>query len=190
MKEGLIKDVYELIIKEIQTLLSISYILMVGVGMLFNYKKYAEFSINIFQYADVFDFLIAPFEDYTIFIFSLISVIVPILLYMLDSFWRRKYPKNYRILNFGLNKKSWFNMYRRLTYTFLFIFYIFISAGIYAGITRKKIEKQAEITIKFSDNEIEKGIVIGKTKEIIFLLKGKKITAIPLTSVVKEIEIK
>ncbi len=57
MKEGLIKDSYELFIKEIQTLLTLAYVIAVGIGMLFNYKKYSEFEINIFEYGDAFDFL-------------------------------------------------------------------------------------------------------------------------------------
>jgi hypothetical protein len=39
MKEGLIKDSYELIIKEIQTAVTVAYILAVGIGMLFNHQR-------------------------------------------------------------------------------------------------------------------------------------------------------
>lgn len=55
-EQGLIKDAYELILKEIQSIVTVLYILMVGLGMLFNYQKYSEFGINIFEYADIFDF--------------------------------------------------------------------------------------------------------------------------------------
>ena len=46
MKEGLIKDAYELIIKEIQTIVTISYIIAVAVGMLFNFQKYFHMQSN------------------------------------------------------------------------------------------------------------------------------------------------
>lgn len=69
MKEGLIKDAYEALIKELQTILTIAYIFSVAIGMLFTYHKYNEFNINIFDYADILDFLIAPFSDFTIFWF-------------------------------------------------------------------------------------------------------------------------
>jgi hypothetical protein len=46
MKEGLIKDTYELIIKELQTVVTASYIIAVGIGMLLNYQKYSEFGIK------------------------------------------------------------------------------------------------------------------------------------------------
>ena len=80
MKEGLIKDTYELIFKEIQTVITIFYILIVGIGMLFTYHKYSEFGINIFDYADVFDFLVAPFSDFKILLFSTITITLVFLL--------------------------------------------------------------------------------------------------------------
>jgi len=66
MEKNSKKTTYEIIIKELQTVITISYLFTVGIGMLFKYHKYDEFGINIFEYADVFDFLIAPFSDFFI----------------------------------------------------------------------------------------------------------------------------
>ena len=46
------------------------------------------------------------------------------------------------------------------------------------------------INLKYSDNETINGILIGKTKDVIFLLQGKKVKAIPINSIIKEFEIK
>ena len=35
----------------------------IAIGMLFTFQRYDEFGINIFEYTDVLDFLIAPFGD-------------------------------------------------------------------------------------------------------------------------------
>ncbi len=72
MKEGIIKDKYEIVIKELQTIISILYIFAVGIGMLFNFQKFSEFGINIFEFADIFDFLIAPFSDFKILLFNVV----------------------------------------------------------------------------------------------------------------------
>lgn len=40
MKEGEIKDAYQSVVKEFQTVISILYILAVAIGMLFSYQKY------------------------------------------------------------------------------------------------------------------------------------------------------
>lgn len=190
MKEGLIKDAYELVIKEIQTLITISYIIAVGVGMLFNFQKYAEFEINIFDYGDVFDFLIAPFSDFYILLFAAISVLLVYLLIIFDSFWKRKWSESYSIANFRLDKKSWYNTYRGVLFTFIFILYLFNSADFYGRYTKEKIINQDNISVKMADNEVITGKLIGKTKEILFLLKRENVIAIPITSLVKEIKLK
>ncbi len=189
MKEGLIKNTYELLIKEFQTVITIFYILTVGIGMLFNYKKFAEFGINIFEYGDVFDFLIAPFSDYKIVVFALLSMVVPYLLYILDKYYKKNHAKAYEKMNAGWGKKIWYQQLMKFSYIFLIIFYVYISAMVYGKVLKHQIIKQSPIEIRFSDNEIKKGIMIGKTKDVVFLLIGDKVEAIPITSLVKEIQI-
>tara|TARA_B100000809_G_scaffold264793_1_gene321623 strand:+ start:1616 stop:2212 length:597 start_codon:yes stop_codon:yes gene_type:complete len=190
MKEGLIKDTYELVIKEIQTVVSISYALIVGIGMLFTYQKYSGFGINIFDYADVFDFLIAPFSDFKILLFSTATITLVITLFKLDAVWQRKYPKTYSKVNLGLDKKSWFSIYRYSLFAFMFISYLYLSADFYGKFTKKEIMSNSQISIKYSDNENIKGIIIGNTKDILFLLQNENVKAIPINSNVKEFEIK
>jgi hypothetical protein len=182
MKEGLIKDTYELIIKEIQTIITLLYLLAVGIGMLFNHQKYSEFDINIFEYSDVFDFLIAPFADFNIFLFALASSTVMFLLLRIDIFWKKKFPKSYSAAIFSLD--------RNITFAIGFILYLYISADFYGRFTKNEIENKEPITIRFEDNEVKSGKLIGKTKDILFLLKNDGVEAIPITSVVKEIKIK
>jgi hypothetical protein len=189
MKEGMIKDTYEDVLKEIQTVITISYIIAVGIGMLFNFQKYSEFGINIFDYADVFDFLIAPFSDFNILLFTIISLTLTYLLIKVDLLWKRKFPKSYSKQSFGWDKKTWYNSFRYISFTILFIFYLYISANYYGNISKKQILNQSSIKIRFSDNEFKKGKMIGKTKDVIFIMTGEKVEAIPITSLVKEIEI-
>jgi len=190
MKEGLIKDPYELILKEIQTVVTISYILIVAIGMLFTFQKYSKFGINIFDYADIFDFLIAPFSDFKILLFSTITIILVFFFFKLDALYQRKYPKNYSKMNFGWDKKKWFNFYRSSLLVFLFIFYLFLSADVYGKFTKKQIESDSPINLRYSDNENIQGIMIGKTKDILFLLQKEKVKVIPINSLVKEYDVK
>ena len=190
MKEGLIKDAYELIIKEIQTIITLLYLLAVGIGMLFNYQKYSEFDINIFDYSDVFDFLIAPFADFNILILALASRIDMFLLLRIDGFWKKKFPKSYSIASFGLDRKNWFNSFRYVSFAFGFILYLYLSADIYGKFTKNEIENREPITIRFEDNEVKTGKLIGKTKDILFLLKNDSVEAIPMSAGVNEIKIK
>ncbi len=190
MSEGIIKDAYEAIIKEIQTVFALLYVIAVGIGMLFNYQKYSEFGINIFDYSDVFDFLIAPFSDFKIMLFSVLSSALIFLLMRIDLYWKKKYPKSYSRANMGLDKKSWFDTSRYVMMGISFFLYLYVAANFYGMIVKTDVENQEPISIRFVDNEIKTGKVIGKTTSIIFLLKNEKVIAIPITALVKEIEIK
>lgn len=190
MKEGLIKDAYEAIIKEIQTVITICYLLTVGIGMLFNYQFYSEFGINIFDYSDVFDFLTAPFADFKILLFSMASIGVSFVLIRMDIIWYKKFPKFYSKIYFGLDKKSWFHTFRNISFGFSFIAYLYLSADFYGSHASSLIKEEEPVNIRFSDNEVKTGIMIGKTANVLFLLNDEKVTAIPITSLVKEFEIK
>ncbi|MEN2281313.1 hypothetical protein AAGF08_04180 [Algoriphagus sp. SE2] len=190
MKEGLIKDTYELVLKEIQTIITLSYIIVVGIGMLFNFQKYSEFGINIFDYSDVFDFLIAPFSDFYILLFAVGSITIVFILIKMDSFWEKKWPKSYARLNFGGNKKSWYKTYRIIVFGVSFILYLYISADFYGTYTKDKINSLENTSIRLEDNEIRSGKLIGKTKDVIFILNDENVYAIPISSLVKEIKIK
>ncbi len=190
MKEGLIKDTYELIIKEIQAVITASYIVAVGIGMIFNYQKYSEFDINIFNYSDVFDFLIAPFSDFYILLFATATILIIAIVIKLDILWKRKWPKSYSIANLGSDKKTWFKAYRIIQFIILFFLYLYLSADYYGNYTKDKITKQKNISIKLVDNEIKAGKLIGKTKDVIFLLIDDGVYAIPFSLEVKEIKIK
>lgn len=190
MKEGLIKDTYELILKEIQTIIMLSYIIIVGIGMLFTYMKYSEFGINIFDYADIFDFLIAPFSDPRIVLFSIASTLFVFILSKFQILYQRKLPKLYSKVNFGLDKKSWFNTFKYILFTILALFYLFVSSLFYGELSKEQTLQSPQLSLTYSDNQSIKGQMIGKTANIIFLLQGEKVKAIPLNSLVKEFDVK
>ena len=190
MKEGIIKDAYELVIKEVQTIISVSYVVAVGIGMLFNYQKYILFGINIFDYADVFDFLISHFSDVKILSFTVISILLALLIAYLDILWKKKFPEAYSRFNLGWDEKSWFTTMRVISTAILIVLYLIIASGIYGKISREEVLNQPLTRIRFSDDEIKTGKMIGKTKDVVFLLSGDKVKAIPITSLVKEIEIR
>ncbi|WP_199269632.1 hypothetical protein [Formosa sp. L2A11] len=188
--EGLIKNSYENIIGELQTIITIAYILTVGIGMLFSFQKYRPFGINIFEYSDIFDFLITPFSDFKVLGFSIISLILSLIIIKIDVYIKRNKPKFYSKVNMGLDKKKWFEPVMFIFYTSLTLGYLYTASIFYGNTVKNEIEKQPEIQVKFIDGEVKTGTLIGKTSEILFLKKKDKITAIPIKSMLKEIEIK
>ena len=71
-----------------------------------------------------------------------------------------------------------------------FVLYIYISADYYGKNAKSRILEQEDISIRMEDNEIRSGKLIGKTKDVIFLLRDENVYAIPINASVKEIRIK
>lgn len=183
-------DKYKQIITALPNLLPICYIVMVCVGMVFNYFKFKCFGINVFQYATIFDFLISPFEDPNIIWFILLSSIIPISCIIIDLCWKRHFPTSYKKWNtFGLGEKGWFQTYQRATYFILCIIYIFLFAFYYGIYTKVQTSKQTDITVLYSDNELISGKQIGKVGNTLFLLCDKEVKIIPTEAYVKRITI-
>ena len=179
-KNGLIDDKYELVVKEFQTVLSIFYILLVGIGMLFSYMKYTRFGINIFQYSDIFDFLLTPFRDLSIFIFSLISVLLVFLVHKIDKFTRKKFPKYYKSkYRLGLIRSQ-----PILSLTITFILYLFIFSGEYGKYIETRILKNPKsIEVVLNNGKIKNGNLIGKNNGYVFLLENdNEVNIYPITN--------
>lgn len=179
-----------LIFRELQSILTISYGAAVAIGMLFQYHKYTPFGINIFEYADVFDFLIAPFSDPKILIYTLISLGVTASAYAADKLWINKFPKTYHKLTFGVSKKPWYAYVQAVMILTVLSQYLMLSAERYGNDIYNNIDQNATISLRFSDNERASATFIGKTSEVLFVKQGKKTIVVPISSLVKEYEIR
>ncbi|OPC06183.1 hypothetical protein BAS09_00905 [Elizabethkingia ursingii] len=183
MKEFL-QNTYNRLLKDFQTILSIAYLFAVGIGMIFNYRKYSNFNINIFDYADITDFLIAPFADYRIFLFTFISVLILGAIYKLDSYIKEKHPNIYKIYSFQ-NYTPWFlsMYYNGISILLIIPFYIWLAAGVYGKFSQRKIIKGQSVSFLYSDNTEEQAKLIGKTKTVLFLLKNDEVKVVQLSSI-------
>jgi len=189
MKEEQIKNTVNNMLKQFQTVVTISYIFAVGIGMLFEYQKYDEFGINIFDYSDVFDFLLAPFADTKIFLFTIIALGVPYISYRFDFEWKTRFPNSYTKFNFGVDKKSWYDTYRFTVFGIVLISYFYFTSNTYGALSKQKTLEEDDVILRFSDNEVKKGKMIGQTYSTIFLLVDERVQIVPYSAVIKEIEI-
>jgi len=185
-KNGLIDDKYELIIKEFQTFLSVFYVLLIGVGMLFSYSKYSQFGINIFQYSEIFDFLVTPFRDLTVLGVTVFTILMSYLIYKSDRLIKHKFPKFYSSkFNFGLMKS-----YPIIAVIISFVLYLYIFSETYGKFNKRHfLEKPNTISIQLLNNEIKSGKLIGKNNGYIFMMINDEIKVYPINNSVKEITI-
>jgi len=192
MDEGIIdesKKSYGLMLKYFQNILTVFYLLTIAIGMIFSYCKYEKFGINIYEYSNLFDFLIAPFNDLRILLFAAVTILFTYLFYQLNSWQRKRFPKFYSRVNFGMDKKSWFDYYIKIGFACIFCFYLYLSGVFYGELVEGQIEKREVVELKYIDNTIIEGTFIGKSSEVIFLKTSTQVVAIPFASVLKEIEI-
>lgn len=189
MAERTVKSRYEQVVTELPRILPLCYLVMVCIGMLFNYFKFKHFGINIFQYASVFYFLISPFEDPTIIWFMILSPIIPIIAFITDRIWIKRFPVSYKKSSFGMSEKSWYKPVMRITYLALVIIYIFLFSFFYGIYTYRAVKMQDDITVRYNDNEDISGKPIGKVGNTLFLLTGSVVQIIPTDSYVKSITI-
>lgn len=176
-------------IKKGQSFLGVLYLLMIAIGMIFSYKKYAEYGINIFEYADVFDFFIAPFTDFYIIIFACVTLFLFFALLYFDSWLEKKSAKLYKVYSMGLSDKPWFKTYTKVNYIILFVLYLILGSSLYANYSVSKLDSAKPISLYYANDSIVTGKQIGKTKEVVFLKIDSEVYAIPITSLVKSIKI-
>ena len=173
---------------DIQTYFSLGYLLIVIVGMLFDYSYYDKFSINIFEYADILDFLLAPAKNPMLVVFAIGSVVVVLIFFRLDKIWMEKWPKAYSRFNFGMSV-NWSKRYRPFMIGFSLLAYLYLASSFYGDRAYKIFEKKPKsIELIFDSGKTINGNLIGKNSDYIFLMTADStVKALPVASEVQEI---
>lgn len=175
-----------------QSLFPLFYLILVLIGMLFEYYYYRYFDINIFAYSDILDFLLAPAKDLTIIIFTIFSIGLSFLFLQLDIWMESRSSRFYNALHFGLVKRSWFRTYRTISFALITLFYCILSASIYGKAHAKAVHLKPRVEVYFQNQnekpDILNAILVGKNKDYLFLLDDESIIRIiPTISQVKEL---
>ena len=163
---------------------TIGYFSIVVVGMMFDYQYYTNFGINIFEYSDILDFLLAPAKNLEVILFAFASALFVYLLFKIDSIWQKKRPKSYKRFNFNMGK------YRPYFIGIYLLLYLFFSSTFYAKRQFSKfIESPKSIELIFESGEKRViGDLIGKNSDYIFLQTADStVKAIPILTDVQEI---
>lgn len=176
MENDTLKERYKHLLGGLPRVLPVGYLLMVVVGMVFNYFRYSAFGLNIFQYASVFDFLISPFEDMAILLFIFGSMLLVGFTIVMDHLWKKRYPVSYRKWTFRWMERGW---YKPLSYVLVVMAYVFYAAYFYGSYAFHRTRAQADVTVRYTDNERLQGKQIGKVGNTLFLLCGDEVKVIP-----------
>lgn len=171
-----------------QAYITLAYLCTVAVGMMFDYRYYTQFGINIFEYADILDFLLAPVKNIELILFAIGSLIVVSIIARLDRLIQEKWPGTYQRFNFGMSKST-AQKYRPFFFVIALIVYLNMAAVFYGDRTFSRFETTPKtIDIVFeSDQRIISGKLIGKNSDYVFLKQDSLVKAIPVASDIQEI---
>lgn len=172
-----------------QAYITLGYLTIVVIGMMFDYKYYSHFAINIFEYADILDFLLAPVKNLELILFAVTSMILVYLLFRIDRYWENKWPKSHKRFNFGMSTET-LKKYRPFIAVFALIAYLGVASDLYGDKMFRRFQKSPkEIEVVFeSDQRVLKGKLIGKNADYILMQTDDlAVKAIPVSSDVQEI---
>jgi hypothetical protein len=169
---------------DFQGYITIGYLSIVIMGMMFEYRYYEKFGINIFEYSDILDFLLAPAKNLEVILFAFVTFLFIGLLYLIDNLWLKKRPISYKRFNFGMEK------YRPIVMILGFITLLNGASKIYAKMqfsTFNESPKTIELLFESGEKKMT-GNIIGKNSDYVFLqTMDKSIKAIPIQTDVQEI---
>jgi len=179
------------ILENLQAILSTGYLSMILLGITFTGTRYSQFRINIFSYSEALDFLIAPFKDIQIVIYSLVPILITYIFLQFDKALKTKYPKVYSIIYLGTDKKSWFKKAWIFQWTIFLVIYTLLASSIYAGNFKKNFANTAQnVVIEFEGKQFVNGRMIGSNPNFIFIQDTSNANLIiPINSTVKLVKI-
>lgn len=182
---GFFARIWSFISGEPSLAISLGYMILIGIGMLFSYQYYANWGIDIFQFAGLEDFLLAPFKDTPVLFFVPVSVLISYLAIRFSKKLDKKYPRYSKYWNFGVSPDS--RNYQRFMNFHLVVgvlLYLHTSSSIFSAYRKLRINQHPEnfrINIQMEDGSIQPFLLLGLTENYVLVLseKDKKAIAMP-----------
>ena len=109
---------------------SLIYLTVSLIGLLFSYSLFREFGINIFLYAEISDFLLAALREPMTFAVAGVAILTGVLLFALSNlefWWYRRHPpksrfgENYHRLSQAMYNSFWTRVAVFVLYAYLFL---------------------------------------------------------------------
>jgi len=181
---GLFGRVWSFISDEPSLAISLGYLLLIGIGMLFSYQYYANWGIDVFQFAGFEDFLLAPFKDMLVLFFVPVSVLISYLAIRFSKKLDRKYPRLSKYWNFGITAES--KNYNQFMNFHLFagiLLYLHISSSIFSAYREYRVRKHPEnyrVNVQLEDGSFQPYLLLGLTENFVLVLSEKERQAIAI----------
>jgi hypothetical protein len=183
------RKIREIFLKDSSLIITSAYIILIGIGMVFSYQSYLFWGIDILQYAELSDFLLAPFADVLVFLFLASSFGLVWIAIIFNNWLESKFPKIFKLVNLGFSPSSkYYKSKMTIGYvvsTFVYIALASMLFGLlkYRSIRNNKMKNRVEVCFQNGmPDRCKIMLMIGKTSSFVFLSDTlfTKIEAIPI----------
>lgn len=149
--------------------LSIGYLVLIAIGILFNWMFYFQFGINILDYSDVSDFLLGAFRDLKVVVYVLGTAAVVVVIRQLYWWSFSDYPQ---LLGRAQRHNKWA---AQLIYGIIYLIITIEAAYIYESSVASKIIKDNQgtrvevILCSITAIKGEQPFLLGMNSRFVFL---------------------
>lgn len=175
-----LKAIQKLMQEDTSLFLSLLYLLLIGIGLLFSYFYYGGFGLNIFEFADLSDFLLAPIAQPWVLFFSLFSLFLAYQVIRFTENLDMKYPQYSAWWNMGFKVGTpAYQRYWNVSAIMAFSSYLFVAAYFYGAFRSEAAFRFEARKIWIEPNSngqqapIREVYFLGKTSSWIFISEGK-----------------
>ncbi|MBK8248029.1 MAG: hypothetical protein IPK85_11600 [Gemmatimonadetes bacterium] len=171
------------------TILTAGYLLLVAIGMFHSLLGYRHFGINILDYAEASDFLLAPFHDPMVMLVTVLPAFLAWRYLVFVERMSRRATERRRATGQGLAwwessdaAKARMRPYVPVMSVALGLFWVFVSASSYQRINAYRAMRGlgTNVTLELSDGTLEQGtdarplVLIGTTGRYVFLFRTQE----------------
>lgn len=192
--------------EHIGTVLTLGYLVLIAVGMFHSVLGYAEFGINILDYAEAGDFLLAPFRDPMV----LLVTGAPLgLAWAYLTYAQRISDRALAKRRAEGKPRAWwessekaqqaFKKFEPLMKLSLGLFWLWVSASLYQRLQARAVMRgeSRQITVYLTDGTVEQGTprrplsLIGATSRFVFLFRTEtwRVEIVPTDNVLRMVPV-
>jgi hypothetical protein len=172
-----VKNLIQYFQKEPGHALTFGYIMLIAIGLFFDFSYYYALKINVIQFVELDDLLLAPIQDVWILVtvFAFCLFVYGIIEW--DIWWRKTNPKSYLKWNTWSGNKDPFSekaiRQRAFLFPVLFIFYVILGANTYGVLKAKRVKKGQADKVHLTTKDMPTDSLANNNKPVFFIGKTK-----------------
>lgn len=177
--------------------LSLAYLFLTAVGITYDWWFYLFFGVNILEYADFTDFLLAAVREPLVMVFTVLSAVIILLFQEMNYRARIRFPAYDRMCRnpwMGLGQSAYFIPVRVYTAFTIIVYFGGVFTPFYAMYRADKIRSGSSrpVAVRLVNEAVASGTsatresrVVGTTSRFVFLydVQAKKTSVIPFDSI-------